>query len=273
MATNDFLPFATGGSADVMSQADYLLASFVANGFSTGIAETAELNKVWRQSSFVAAAIAQWIVDQTGADVLDNADLSSFVAKFATATQINPGFAQFNSSGSLPTSAIGKTVVLGGSGGTLQLPAGSTMPDGGKYPAIFAQGGAWTLQTAGGDVVSIGALTGGASVTSFGMSGSDFCTLQWSATGGSWIVSSGTPMLAAGGGVFATKAPLPKSASSVGQWTSVLFSTNLMYVPSGGTWAYFASNNGTGYAGILGGGSAIYSGTLNNAFGFCWRIA
>jgi hypothetical protein len=87
MPTIDFLPFATDPGADVMPQADYLAAGFRGTGFETGIALPDRLNKVWRQSAFVTAAIANLIADRTGQDVLDDGDLAAFKAKLLAAIQ------------------------------------------------------------------------------------------------------------------------------------------------------------------------------------------
>ncbi len=193
---------------------------------------------------------------------------SAFVARALT---INPGFVQFSSSGSLTAADAGKTVVLGGSGGTLTLPLGSEMLDGGEY-SMMVQGGTWTIQSAGGDVIAIGSRVNSSSVTSFGLFGSDYCTLSWRAAG-AWLVTSGTPMLANPGGILSSKAPMPILGAGVGQWQPIGIATNLLYLPAGGTWAYWCSNNGSGFTGIAAGTTAIFSGVLNNAFGFCWRIA
>lgn len=79
MAKNEILPFAAGEGANVLSQEDYenLIARLM--GFSTGIAKAAELNKVWRQTAFVAHCIAQFVCDQTGKDVLDNGKTDDFL--------------------------------------------------------------------------------------------------------------------------------------------------------------------------------------------------
>lgn len=83
----DFLPFATGEGANVMDQADYAAAAFVGAGFSAGIAPSTQLNKVWRQSSFVSAAIAQYIQNQLGINVVDDGNLANFIANLASAIQ------------------------------------------------------------------------------------------------------------------------------------------------------------------------------------------
>jgi hypothetical protein len=88
---NDFLAFATSVDANVLDQTDYAASSFVQNGFSAGIAPSNQLNKVWRQSSFVAAAIAQYIVNQTGDNVLDDGNLTEFVTNFTAAIVVGAG--------------------------------------------------------------------------------------------------------------------------------------------------------------------------------------
>ncbi|EKN0476463.1 hypothetical protein PWB61_005342, partial [Escherichia coli] len=48
-------------------------------GFTAGKASSAQVNKVIRQASFIAAALAQFVSDKTQRDVLDNGDLPGFV--------------------------------------------------------------------------------------------------------------------------------------------------------------------------------------------------
>jgi len=83
MATTEILPFATGVSADVQSQADFAAASSTTNGFAAGIAEPDQLNKVWRQSSFIAAGLAGYLVEK-GINVPDDGDLAALVANLVS---------------------------------------------------------------------------------------------------------------------------------------------------------------------------------------------
>lgn len=86
MPTNDFKPFAVGGGATVVSQAIYAAAvTLLANGFQNGIADPAYLNKVWRQSSIMAAVLGEFIVDKTGENVLDDGTTAALVANLKTA--------------------------------------------------------------------------------------------------------------------------------------------------------------------------------------------
>lgn len=76
MPTNDFLPFATGGGANVETQAAYAADPNRTSGFQTGVAPSAPFNKVWRQAAFMAAVVANVIFTTLGVDVLDDGDLA-----------------------------------------------------------------------------------------------------------------------------------------------------------------------------------------------------
>lgn len=89
MGTVDFQPFATDPAANVTDQATYLAAVWRQIGFENGIALPEQANKAWRQSTFVAAAIASYVSTQNGgADVLDNGDLAAFVALLTSGLSI-----------------------------------------------------------------------------------------------------------------------------------------------------------------------------------------
>ena len=72
MPINDFRPFAIDIGANVVTQDDYLVKPELVEGFTVGILKSELANKVWRQSSFVASAIAQFIMNELGEDVIDN---------------------------------------------------------------------------------------------------------------------------------------------------------------------------------------------------------
>lgn len=90
MAINQILPFGTVSGANVLAPADYLALAARLGGFSAGTAKSKELNTVWRQASFVAAMIGQYIADKAGQDVLDNGDLAALQAKFVAALAASP---------------------------------------------------------------------------------------------------------------------------------------------------------------------------------------
>lgn len=83
---NDFIPFAVGGSANVISQATYAAdTTLTQGGFTSGIATSAQLNKVWRQSSIMAAVIASFIVAETGQTAIDDGTTATLLANFTAA--------------------------------------------------------------------------------------------------------------------------------------------------------------------------------------------
>lgn len=77
MAKNEFLTFGTAANANVLPNADYQALPARSSGFGSGVAKSEQLNKVWRQSSVMTSAMAQYIADSTGNDVLDNGDMAA----------------------------------------------------------------------------------------------------------------------------------------------------------------------------------------------------
>ncbi|WP_354690898.1 hypothetical protein [Phytobacter sp. RSE-02] len=92
MATNNFKPFATGTGANVTPQADYEALTALATGFQSGKASSAQVNKAIRQSTFIAAGVAQFILNKLSIDVLDDGDLLGFVTDFDNALNYSPTF-------------------------------------------------------------------------------------------------------------------------------------------------------------------------------------
>lgn len=80
---NDFVPFATGVSANVESQSDYLADPQTAIGQQPGVAKSAQNNKALRQATSIAAALAQYMANQTGNDVLDDGNQAELLATLA----------------------------------------------------------------------------------------------------------------------------------------------------------------------------------------------
>ncbi|MEN8511955.1 hypothetical protein [Burkholderia sp. RS02] len=87
MGTNDFLAFGGGGSANVIDQPTYAALTARLTGFQSGTAQSAQLNKVWRQSSIMAAVLAQFIVDLTGQDAIDDGTTATLLANLKAAIQ------------------------------------------------------------------------------------------------------------------------------------------------------------------------------------------
>ncbi|EIQ1936583.1 tail fiber protein [Escherichia coli] len=108
MAKNDFKAFATDRNANVMSQEEWEALPALLSGFTAGKASSAQVNKVIRQASFIAAALAQFVSDKTQRDVLDNGDLPGFVELLGSGFAVeylsrkNP-FGDIKSDGTVPT--------------------------------------------------------------------------------------------------------------------------------------------------------------------------
>lgn len=84
-ATNDFLPFATGVGANVMAQSDYASLTSRGTGFQSGVATSAQINKVLRQSSFVASTLAQFIADNQANNVVDDGNVANLESQLRAA--------------------------------------------------------------------------------------------------------------------------------------------------------------------------------------------
>lgn len=120
MAKNDFKAFATDLNANVMSQEEWEALPALLSGFTAGKASSAQVNKVIRQASFIAAALAQFVSDKTQLDVLDNGDLPGFVELLGSGFAVeylsrkNP-FGDINSDGTVQT-ALGNLGLVDNSG-------------------------------------------------------------------------------------------------------------------------------------------------------------
>jgi len=89
MATVDYKPFANDAGANVVTQAEYvsLLASSLQDGMLSGEARSNVFNKVFRQSSVMTAAVAQFLSQSLGdTDVLDDGDVDALALKIRNAT-------------------------------------------------------------------------------------------------------------------------------------------------------------------------------------------
>jgi hypothetical protein len=83
--TNDFKAIATGGGANVITQSEFAaLTSFLANGFSSGVVESDQFNKVIRQASFVASGIGK-IISDVNLNALDDGNLATFASNLLSA--------------------------------------------------------------------------------------------------------------------------------------------------------------------------------------------
>lgn len=82
---NDFLVFGGGSGANVDTQSNYSGGSYRTGGFSAGTAQSNQANKAWRQSSIMAAMLAQFVVDYAGQTAIDDGTTSTLETNLALA--------------------------------------------------------------------------------------------------------------------------------------------------------------------------------------------
>ena len=160
MPTNDFLPFGTADGANVLAQSDYSSLAARTAGFASGIARSAQMNKVWRQSSFFSAGMSKWMADNSGLDMLDDGDLTAHVGRIDNALSKLLGTALQTITASTATLVAGaRRMVLVNAGSnsvTITLPAANAL--GGRpiqYNFIRTDSSAntVTVQRAGSDTI------------------------------------------------------------------------------------------------------------------------
>lgn len=82
---NEFLPHATGGGSNVITQSAWSALAARLTGFQAGVAKSDEVNKALRQATSIAAMIGQFISDRGGVDALDNANIGALLDAFEAA--------------------------------------------------------------------------------------------------------------------------------------------------------------------------------------------
>lgn len=81
----DYLPVATGGGANVDSQANFAGSSYQTQGFTAGTARSAQANKVWRQATMIGSAVANFVANVLGISVLDDGNISNLITNLTAA--------------------------------------------------------------------------------------------------------------------------------------------------------------------------------------------
>ena len=84
MPTNDFIGFASSGSANIMTQAAFAAAAEQTAGVQPGPASSKLANKVWRQGANMAAALGS-IIKAKGGDALDDGDIATLTTTLTAA--------------------------------------------------------------------------------------------------------------------------------------------------------------------------------------------
>lgn len=307
MAINNFKPFAVGSGANVLSQSDYEALAALLTGFVSGTAQSAQLNKVWRQSSIMSAVLAQFIADNSGQDSIDDGTTTTLLqnlkvalnAAGITAPQFDiskknattefvkkSGFqfsqTYFYSAGPIALSAsqAGGFIDLASAySGSVTLPALSSVPDGATFYIWSGTASSVTVQRSGSDVIYVN----GSSVSSLSLGNGDTLVIGKSGSANSWVAMWGSAQFPYSA-VYASLAPKPATAVGAGQFQVLIAATGSAFtLPSGGTWAFFALPFNTSgqvstsilapVSSVAAGGTPVGAATAGYFwYGFVWRL-
>ena len=194
MPTNDFIGFASSGSANIASQADYAAAAEQGIGMQPGPASSKLANKAWRQGANMAAALGR-IAAARGYDALDDGDLntlqSSIDDTISMGTYTRMYFSQTSGTYTAPRTGVYRITLKGGGGSGATVNSNSTTggSGGGEGGLVIF----YVTLTAGTSYTyTIGA--GGAAVSATG-------TTEEGVVGGasSFTINSSTIVVANGG--------------------------------------------------------------------------
>lgn len=81
----DYVPFAIGGGANVYSPATYQALAVIATGVEPGLADPQLANTTWRLASMTSAALATYISNILGINILDDGNLANLVTNLTAA--------------------------------------------------------------------------------------------------------------------------------------------------------------------------------------------
>ena len=177
MPTNDFKAFATGNSANVISQADYLALTALVSGFSSGKASSAQVNKALRQATVMANVLAQFIADSANVDVLDDGNTAAILSNLKNSMPGRLMGVQVVTSSALITKSAGakkwRIRALGAGAGSSAAPAtaaGQVSISNGGGAGAYAEG-IYDVSALSSATVTIG--SGGVGGTAISPNGGD----------------------------------------------------------------------------------------------------
>lgn len=113
---NDFKAFGVGPGDDATSQTEYVAATWRVQGWRSGILPHQQINKVLRQTSSVAAAVAQTVADLTQADVIDDGNVTALTNQVKLAFS---AYLPYNSGTTYPPGSIGYAIQNFTGGGSM----------------------------------------------------------------------------------------------------------------------------------------------------------
>lgn len=151
--TNDFLPFAADPSANVESQATYSTDTQRTLGQQPGIARSAINNKALRQATAIAAALAQYLVNITGQNALDDGNQAELLALLGSGLSTGSNYVAKTSA---YTASVKDYVSCSGASFNVTLPDASAagvkgLTIGIEFAGILSQ--VYTLLTTGGQTI------------------------------------------------------------------------------------------------------------------------
>ncbi|HHU0732672.1 hypothetical protein KN748_09485 [Klebsiella pneumoniae] len=178
MPTNDFKAFATGNSANVISQADYLALAALVSGFSSGKASSAQVNKALRQATVMANVLAQFIADSANVDVLDDGNTAAILSNLKNSMPGRLLGVQVVTSSALITKSAGakrwRIRALGAGAGSSAAPAtaaGQVSISNGGGAGAYAEG-IYNVSALSSATVTIGSGgVGGTAISPYGGDG------------------------------------------------------------------------------------------------------
>lgn len=265
MATNDFLVVAPGPAPNIATQATYAADPAVTTGNLSGVAKSAIINKSLRQATVMAATLAQFIVDMTGQNAVDDGTIATLLANLKIATkgriidiQVFTSLATYVAANGV-TSVIAMAVGGGGGGGGVPATNASQQATaaggicGGYIKALITSGFNGALITPG----NAGAI-GGPSTP--GGNGS-------STTFGSFLTAPGGAGGAQGSATGATATIFPSSVSGTDPTSTGLILESIRGSSGNGASVLSLSQviGGTGGDSVWGRGGRPVTGQAGNA--------
>jgi len=153
MATNQFLPFATGPGANVEDFGTWQANPTRLEGFYAGLAKSIEANTAIRQATFVGASLSEWVNEQlVSVPINDDGNQAEWIANYdaAFAHRVNQ-IVNVDLSGYLPLT--GGTLYQAGQSDRLVMRS-----DAGQFARILYQVSGQPLWSAGEDAGGIFAI-------------------------------------------------------------------------------------------------------------------
>lgn len=186
---SDFLPFSGAAGANVLSQSAYAALASRTSGFSSGVAKSAELNKVWRQSSIMSAVLAQFINDVSGVDSIDDGTITTLLANLKSGLRTSlsgryTGVSGVTATSTLTASSVGLFLnITASSAVTTTLPLTSAVQHGDTISFQNTSNFDQVISRQGTDNISIN----GSTDTSVTIRKGDFA--RFTRAGSFWLMS------------------------------------------------------------------------------------